>query len=54
MGMGVPVFFTCRNRHLRKCSFDTRQYHHIEWKTPEDLKKQLQYRIEASNRGSCF
>ncbi len=46
-GLNIPVFFTCRNDIIGKIHFDTRQYNHIVWKTPEDLRKQLANRISA-------
>lgn len=47
-GLGVPVIWTCRKDHLDDVHFDTRQFNHIEWEKPEDLKKQLVDRIEAT------
>ncbi len=48
MGLGLPVIWTCHKEHVRHLHFDTRQYNHIVWKTPEDLKTQLIDRIEAT------
>jgi len=48
MGLGLPVIFTCREDDLNDCSFDTRQYNHIVWKSPEDLREQLRDRIRAT------
>ena len=46
-GLGKPVIYTCRKDMVKKLHFDTRQYPHIVWATPEELCKQLQYRIRA-------
>ncbi|MSP43295.1 MAG: nucleoside 2-deoxyribosyltransferase [Alphaproteobacteria bacterium] len=46
-GLGVPVFFMCRKDVLDKIHFDTRQYNHIDWTTPEELRKRLAERISA-------
>lgn len=48
MGLGVPVIWTCRTDHENKLHFDTRQYNHILWATPKELKKKLTARIEAT------
>ena len=46
-GLGIPVIFSCRKDTLKKVHFDTRQYNHIVWETPEDLRDQLAKRIAA-------
>jgi nucleoside 2-deoxyribosyltransferase len=46
-GLNIPVFFTCREDVINQLHFDTRQYNHIKWKTPDDLRKQLADRISA-------
>lgn len=48
LGLGIPVVWTCREDHLQELHFDTRQYSHIVWTTPEDLKEKLRNRIEAT------
>ena len=48
MGLGLPVIFNCHEDHIEKCNFDTRQYNHIVWKSPEDLRKKLKNRIQAT------
>ncbi len=50
LGLGLPVVWTCRKDDLERCHFDTRQYNHIVWETPEDLARQLKNRIEATIR----
>ena len=46
-GLGIPVIFTCREDALEKVHFDTRQYNHIVWETPEELRRKLAMRIAA-------
>ena len=46
-GLGIPVIHTCREDAIGRIHFDTRQYHHITWKNPEDLRVQLERRIIA-------
>ena len=46
-GLNIPVVFTCRKDALEKIHFDTRQYPHIVWKTPEELRDSLAERISA-------
>lgn len=48
MGLDIPVIWTCREDHVKYLHFDTRQYNHIVWKTPEELKASLIDRIEAT------
>ena len=46
-GLGIPVIHTCREDVVDKLAFDTRQYNHILWETPEDLRDALAKRISA-------
>jgi hypothetical protein len=48
MGLGRPVIFTCRMDELGKAHFDTRQYNHIAWENPAQLREQLKQRIQAT------
>jgi nucleoside 2-deoxyribosyltransferase len=48
MGLGLPVIWTCREDQINECHFDTRQYNHITWKTPEELRDKLKNRILAT------
>ena len=48
LGLGRPVIFTCRKDELSKAHFDTRQYNHIEWETPAELRERLKRRIQAT------
>ncbi|MCX6575164.1 MAG: hypothetical protein NTV82_02095 [Candidatus Aminicenantes bacterium] len=45
-GLGRDVIWTCKQGET--LHFDTRQYKHIIWQSPEDLKKQLINRIRAT------
>ncbi len=49
-GMGLPVIFTCRKDVIDEglIHFDTRQHNHIVWETPEELRKRLAERIDAT------
>ncbi len=47
LGLGRPVIWLCEKSDSKNLHFDTRQYNTIEYTGPEDLKKQLQTRIEA-------
>jgi nucleoside 2-deoxyribosyltransferase len=47
MGLGLPVFWTCRRDDLTNLHFDVRQYNCIDWSDTNDLKQRLQRRIEA-------
>ena len=46
-GLGIEVIFTCREDALQNVHFDTRQYNHIVWETPEKLRERLAARISA-------
>ena len=46
-GLDIPVIFCCRKDRLEEVHFDTRQYNHIVWKSPADLRDQLTKRIAA-------
>lgn len=51
MGLGIPVIWTCKKTDIDDLHFDTRQYNHIDWTTPDDLKERLQNRIAATIPG---
>jgi hypothetical protein len=40
-GLGLPVIWCVRKDDLDNVHFDTRQFNHILWETPEDLENQL-------------
>ncbi len=50
-GLGLPVFWTCREDDFNRIHFDTRQFNCIKWCDDEDgreqLKKDLRWRIES-------
>ena len=46
-GQKIPVIFTCRADVFEELHFDTRQFNHIRWKEPEELKEKLTNRIAA-------
>lgn len=47
-GLRIPVIFTCKADVIDKVHFDTRQYNHITWSTPEELREKLCNRICAT------
>ena len=46
-GRELEVIYCCRQSCVDKLPFDTRQYHHIVWETPEELRRELAERIRA-------
>ena len=46
-GLRIPVIFTCRKDCIEELHFDTRQYPHIVWEDPEELRESLNNRIRA-------
>ena len=47
LGLGLPVLYSCREDPVSELHFDTRQYFHILWETPEELRRELVKRIGA-------
>lgn len=47
-GLGIDVIWMCRADHIKHVHFDTRQFNHIRWETPEDLKTKLRKRIDEA------
>lgn len=47
-GLGLPVIWMCREDLIGQVHFDTRQYNHITWNSPQDLKTKLYNRIVAT------
>lgn len=47
-GLDIPVIFTCREGLLDQIHFDTRQYNHILWTEPNELRNSLADRIMAT------
>ena len=48
LGLHTPVIWTCRENEIGNCHFDTRQYNHVLWQDPEDLRRKLLNRIRAT------
>ena len=46
-GLGLPVLYTCHKDRMKHLAFDTRQFYHLEWDSPEELRKNLATRIRA-------
>ena len=46
-GLGIPVIWMCHADHIEHVHFDTRQFNHITWTTPEELREKLRNRIGA-------
>ena len=46
-GLGIPVIWMCHADHIEHVHFDTRQFNHITWNTPEELREKLRNRIGA-------
>ena len=46
-GLNIPVIFACRKDMINSLHFDTRQYAHIEWESPQDLRTKLLDKIIA-------
>ena len=47
LGLGIPVIWTVARESLSDVHFDTRQYNHIVWDTPQNLRNLLKARIGA-------
>ena len=47
LGHGLEVIYCCRQDCMEGLVFDTRQYHHIVWETPVELRRKLAERIRA-------
>jgi len=47
LGIGLPVFWTCKKSEMADLHFDIRQFNCIDWETPEELAKRLKVRLEA-------
>lgn len=47
LGLGRPVIWACEKGELDKVHLDTRQYNTIDYADADDLRKRLQFRIEA-------
>ena len=47
LGLGIPVIFACRSDMVDNLHFDTRQYAHIVWDEPGDLRVVIRDRARA-------
>ena len=54
LGLGIPVIWTCKDTDIEELHFDTRQFNHIVWKDPQDLRTRLQNRIAATIPGRAI
>jgi len=48
LGLHIPVIWCCREDDIGNVHFDTRQFNHVVWKTPDDLRESLSNRIQAT------
>jgi len=48
MALGRPVIWTCDKNDFPNVHFDTRQYNHIVWDDPHDLRTKLKERVLAT------
>ena len=46
-GLGIPVILCCRKEQIDDVHFDIRQYNHVVWTDPGDLREKLKNRILA-------
>ncbi|CAN5272158.1 hypothetical protein BH10PSE9_BH10PSE9_00570 [soil metagenome] len=46
-GLNIPVVWTCRTDAIANVHFDTRQFNHIVWADPAELRFRLKNRIAA-------
>lgn len=47
LATGIPVIWTCRSDAFENVHFDAEHYNHIVWDHAEELREDLQYRIQA-------
>ena len=48
LGQGIPVIWCVRDDEISKLHFDTRQFKHVIWKSPEDLRPKLSEQISGA------
>lgn len=46
-GLGKPVIFTCRQDQLSELQFDIRNFQHLAWTQPDDLRGRLAEQIKS-------
>lgn len=51
-GLGIPVIWTVREDWLDRVHFDTRQYNHIVYENPQELRRALTNRVCATIPGA--
>lgn len=44
-GLDLPIFITCRKDVFKNVHFDTRQFNHIVWQKPDELRNRVIQRI---------
>jgi hypothetical protein len=49
MGLPRTVIWTCRKDELASVHFDTRQFNHVVWETPSELRERLTARIRRTD-----
>ena len=54
LGLGIPVVWTCREADFGGTHFDTSQYQHLVWETPEELREMLVNHIAARVPGRAL
>ena len=47
VGQGKPVIFTCQKDDFENTHFDIKQFQHIIYQSPSDLKDALKHKIKA-------
>jgi hypothetical protein len=47
LGLGKALIWTCRSDAIGDAHFDTRQYNHLLWDDPADLRSKLEARLRA-------
>ena len=47
LGLGIPVFPTCRADNFDQLHFDVRHINTLKWETPDELREALAKRISA-------
>ncbi len=45
LGLGMPVVWCVREDELDDVHFDTRQFNHIVWRDPSELRQRLAERV---------
>ena len=48
LGLGLPVVWSVREDELEEVHFDTRQFNHVVWRDPADLRTSLAERVAGA------